>query len=89
MRQLQGEVGEYEVRLASLEKILAQKELQLLDLQEQHGALQAEREGLQGELRNMTAQHCTALREAQEQAQKMVVRGEADAGRLDIVTAYN
>ncbi|XP_076007103.1 uncharacterized protein LOC143001391 [Genypterus blacodes] len=72
VRQRRGEVGECEIRLASLEKVLAQKELQLLDLQEQHGALQAEREGLQGEVRNMTAQHFTALREAQEQAHEMV-----------------
>ncbi len=72
---LQGELGECRIRVGTLEKMLAQKELQLLDLQEHRGALQAERDGLKGELQDLRSQHCSALKEAQEQAHRMVVRG--------------
>ena len=51
----------------------AQKELQLLDLQEQRGLLQAERDELKGELQHLKSQHCRALKDAQEQAHKMIV----------------
>lgn len=55
----------------------AQKELQLLHLQEQHGTLQAERDGLKGELKHLTTQHYKAQKEAQEQAYRMMVSVKA------------
>ncbi|XP_030273582.1 trichohyalin isoform X4 [Sparus aurata] len=70
--ELQGELGECKIRVATLERMLAQKELKLQDLQEQHGALQAERDGLKGELQHLETQHCSAMKEAQEQAHKAV-----------------
>ncbi|XP_044053052.1 trichohyalin isoform X2 [Siniperca chuatsi] len=70
--ELQGELGECKVRVGTLEKMLAQKELKLLDLQKQCGALQAERDGLKGELQHLKTQHCNALKEAQEQAHRMM-----------------
>lgn len=70
---LQGELGELKNRVGTLEKMLAQKELQLLDLQEHRGALQAERDGLKGELQHLRSQHCSALKKTQEQAHKMMV----------------
>ncbi|KAM8760782.1 uncharacterized protein AB9X84_008727 isoform 4-T4 [Acanthopagrus schlegelii] len=70
--ELQGELGECKIRVATLERMLAQKELKLQDLHEQHGALQAERDGLKGELQHLETQHCSAMTEAQEQAQKAV-----------------
>lgn len=75
---LQGELEEHKIRVGTLEKMLAQKELQLLDLQEQRGALQAERDGLKGELQHLKTQHCKALSDAQEQAHRMVVSAEAN-----------
>lgn len=74
--ELQGELGECKIRVATLERMLAQKELKLQDLQEQHGALQAERDGLKGELQHLETQHCSAMKEAQEQAHKAVVSAE-------------
>ncbi|KAK1892033.1 hypothetical protein KUDE01_007110 [Dissostichus eleginoides] len=53
------------------EKMLAQRELQLLDLQEQRGALQAERDGLKGALKHLKTQHCNASKEAHQQGQRM------------------
>lgn len=53
--------------------MLAQKELQLLDLQEQRGALQAESDGLKGELQHLNTQHCNARKEVHEQAHRMMV----------------
>lgn len=57
--------------------MLAQKELQLLHLQEQYEALQAERDGLKGELEHLKTQHYEELKEAQEQAHMMMVNAEA------------
>lgn len=54
--------------------MLAKKELQLLDLQEQRGALQAERDGLKGELQHLKTQQGIALKEAQEKKHRMMVR---------------
>nr|XP_046242081.1 trichohyalin [Scatophagus argus] len=70
--ELQGELGECKIRVGTLERMLAHRELQLLDLQEQREALQAERDGLRGELQHLKSQHCSALREAQEQAHRMM-----------------
>ncbi|XP_073321889.1 uncharacterized protein [Pagrus major] len=70
--ELQGELGECKIRVATLERMLAQKELKLQDLQEQHGALQDERDGLKGELQRLETQHCNAMKEAQERAHKAV-----------------
>ncbi|TMS03954.1 hypothetical protein E3U43_000843 [Larimichthys crocea] len=69
--KLQDELGEYKIRVGTLEKMLAQKELQLLDLQETRATLQAERDGLRGELQHLKTQHCSALKEAQKQAKRM------------------
>lgn len=72
--ELQRDLGECKVRIDTLERMLAKKELQLLDLQEQFGALQAERDGLEGELQQLKTQQCTALKEAQEKPHRMMVR---------------
>lgn len=53
MSGLQGEVGEHKIRVVTLEKMLAHKELQLLDFQEQCSALQAERDGLKVEQQHL------------------------------------
>ncbi|XP_045562550.1 trichohyalin [Salmo salar] len=63
--ELQKELGESESRV---ERIVAQKELQLLGFQEERSALQAERDVLQGELRSLRKLHSISLRETQEQA---------------------
>ncbi|XP_041757045.1 trichohyalin isoform X3 [Coregonus clupeaformis] len=63
--ELQKELGESESRV---ERIVAQKELQLLGFQEESSALQAERDGLQEELQSLRKQHSISLRETQEQA---------------------
>lgn len=69
---MRGDLGECKVRVSTQEKMLAQKELQLLDGEEQRGALQAERDGLKGALKHLETQHCNASREAHQQAQTMV-----------------
>ncbi|XP_050931274.1 myosin-4 isoform X1 [Lates calcarifer] len=76
--ELQVELGECKIRVGTLEKMLAQKELQLLDFQEQRGALQAERDELKGELQHLQSQHYRALKEAQEQARRMMVNQQAE-----------
>ncbi|XP_028433050.1 trichohyalin isoform X1 [Perca flavescens] len=70
--ELQGELGECKIRVGTQEKMLAQKELQLLDLQEQRGALQAESDGLKRELQHLKTQHCNARKEDHEQAHRMM-----------------
>lgn len=74
---MQGELGQCKVRVGTLEKMLAQRELKLLDLQEQQMAFQAERDGLKVELQHLKTQHCNALKEAQEQAHRVMVSAEA------------
>ncbi|KAJ4942069.1 hypothetical protein JOQ06_011939 [Pogonophryne albipinna] len=69
--EMRGDLGECKVRVSTQEKMLAQKELQLLDVQEQRGALQAERDGLKGALKHLKTQHCNASKEAHQQAQTM------------------
>ncbi|XP_033946315.1 golgin subfamily A member 6-like protein 22 [Pseudochaenichthys georgianus] len=69
--EMRGDLGECKVRVSTQEKMLAQKELQLLDVQEQRGALQAERDGLKGALKHLETQHCNASKEAHQQAQTM------------------
>ncbi|XP_034727852.1 trichohyalin [Etheostoma cragini] len=71
--ELQGELGECKIRVGTQEKMLAQKELQVLDLQEQRGALQAESDGLKGELQRLETQHCNAQKEAHEHAHRLMV----------------
>ncbi|XP_034397102.1 trichohyalin [Cyclopterus lumpus] len=68
--KLQGELGECKIGVGTQEKMLAQKELQMLDLHEHSGALQAERDGLRAELQHIQIQHCSALKEAHEKAQR-------------------
>lgn len=73
VNKLQSELGECTTRRDILEKTLAQKELQLLDLQEQQGALCAERDGLRGALQLLKSQHSSVVTKAQEQTQRMMV----------------
>ncbi|KAL6114176.1 uncharacterized protein ACO6RY_05009 [Pungitius sinensis] len=62
------QLGECKIRVATQDKMLAQKELQVFDLHVERGALQAERDGLRGELRHMKVLQCRALKEAHEKA---------------------
>nr|XP_033474947.1 trichohyalin isoform X2 [Epinephelus lanceolatus] len=71
VHELQHELGECKIRVGTQEKMLAQKELQLLDLHEQREALQAERDGLKRELQHLKTQHCNAQEEAHKQARRM------------------
>ncbi|XP_030594000.1 trichohyalin isoform X3 [Archocentrus centrarchus] len=73
---LQGELGEHKIRVGTMEKMLARKELQLLDLQEQCGALQAERDGLKVEQQHLKMQHHKALKEVEEQAHRIMLKEE-------------
>ncbi|XP_042074340.1 trichohyalin isoform X3 [Haplochromis burtoni] len=73
---LQGEVGEHKIRVVTLEKVLAHKELQLLDFQEQCSALQAERDGLKVEQQHLRMQHHKALKEVEEHAHSIMLKEE-------------
>lgn len=75
--KLQSELGECIIRRGTLERMLAQKELQLLEIQEQREALQAERDGLKGELQHLKTEHYSALKEAQRQTQRIMVGGQS------------
>ncbi|KAM3611317.1 uncharacterized protein V6R79_016547 [Siganus canaliculatus] len=68
--ELQAELGESKVRVRTLEKMLDQKELRLQDLQKNREALQVERDGLKRELHHLQTQHCSALKQTQDQAHK-------------------
>lgn len=57
--------------------MLAQKELQLIDFQELHGSLQAERDGLKVELQHLKTKYYKMLKQAQEQAHRIMVNAEA------------
>ncbi|KAM7018110.1 uncharacterized protein LKV04_002012 [Tautogolabrus adspersus] len=81
--QMEGELGEYRIRVGTLEKMLAQRELQLLDLKEQHGVLKAERDGLKGELQRLQTLHSNALKEAQEQVHRMTVNKQSEAEKAN------
>ncbi|XP_068461118.1 trichohyalin [Clinocottus analis] len=70
--KLQGELGECQIRADTQEKMLAQKELQMLDLHEHCGALQAEQDGLRAELQHIQIQHLKALKEAHEKVHRMM-----------------
>lgn len=80
MGKLEAELGECTARRGTLERMLAQKELQLLDLQEKRGALQAERDRLKEELNHVKAEHRSAVKDAQEQSHRLKVSGEALRG---------
>lgn len=82
VNKLQSELGECTTRKDVLEKTLAQKELQLLDLQEQQGALCAERDGLRGALQLLNSQHSSVVKEAQEQTQRILVSYESHLRKL-------
>ncbi|CAI5650308.1 unnamed protein product [Oreochromis niloticus] len=73
---LQGEVGEHKIRVVTLEKMLAHKELQLLDFQEQCSALQAERDGLKVEQQHLRMQHHKALKQVEEHAHSIMLKEE-------------
>nr|XP_040052439.1 trichohyalin isoform X5 [Gasterosteus aculeatus aculeatus] len=74
--KLQRELGECKVREGTQQQMLAQKELQMLDLHEELGASQAERGGLRGELQHMEVPQCKALEEAQEKSRGVVLKEE-------------
>lgn len=65
VRDLQVELREGNVRVGTLEKMLAQKELQLFNIQEERQALQIERSGLKGELQLLRKQQNSALKETE------------------------
>lgn len=73
VNKLQRELGECTTRKDALEKMLAQKELQLLELLEQQGTLHAERDGLRGALQLLKSQHSCVVKDAQEQTRRMMV----------------
>ena len=75
--KLQRELGECKIRADTLDEMLAQKELQVIDLQEHCVALQKERDGLKRELQHLKTQHCKELKEAQDQAHTLMVRVQA------------
>lgn len=78
VNKLQDELGECTMKKDTLERALAQKELQLLEFQEQQRALHAERDGLKGALQLLKRQHSCVVKDAQEQTQRMVVSQEAE-----------
>lgn len=78
VNKLQGELGECTTKKDTLERTLAQKELQLLEFQEQQRALHAERDGLRGALQLLKRQHGCVVKDAQEQTQRMVVSQETE-----------
>ncbi|XP_060895241.1 trichohyalin isoform X2 [Labrus mixtus] len=80
--------GEYRIRVGTLEKMLAQRELQLLDLKEQHLVLKAERDGLKGELQRLQTLHSKALKEAQEQVHRMTVNKQSEAEKAVSLTRH-
>ncbi|XP_029137412.2 trichohyalin isoform X3 [Labrus bergylta] len=80
--------GEYRIRVGTLEKMLAQRELQLLDLKEQHLVLKAERDGLKGELQRLQTLHSNALKEAQEQVHRMTVNKQSEAEKAVSLTRH-
>lgn len=82
VNKLRSELGECTTRKDVLEKTLAQKELQILDLQEQQGALSAERDGLRGALQLLKSQHSSVVKEAQEQTQRRMVSYETHLHKL-------
>lgn len=73
MCELQKELRVNESSVGSLERIAAQKELQLLAFQDERSALKSD--GLQGEFQNLREQHSIFLRETQEQALTQMVGG--------------
>ncbi|CAJ1068247.1 trichohyalin isoform X2 [Xyrichtys novacula] len=79
--QMEGDLGECRIRVGTLERMLTQKELQLVDLKEQCGTLKTEMDGLKGELQDLQTQHCTALKEAQEQVHRLTLK-EKEVRRL-------
>ncbi|XP_013769970.1 trichohyalin isoform X6 [Pundamilia nyererei] len=79
---LQGEVGEHKIRVVTLEKMLAHKELQLLDFQEQCSALQAERDGLKVEQQHLRMQHHKTLKEVEEHAHSIMLKEEEELIKL-------
>lgn len=68
VRDLQEELQACRITLGTLEKILSQKELQLLDLQKGQVELETDRDELEGQVQQLKTQHYSALREVQEQA---------------------
>lgn len=78
VNKLQGELGECTTKKDTLERTLAQKELQLLEFQEQQRALHQERDGLRGALQLLKRQHSCVVKDAQEQTQRMVVSQETE-----------
>ncbi|KAM6931386.1 uncharacterized protein FYW49_003260 [Xenentodon cancila] len=71
--KLQHELGECKIRVGILDRMLDQKELQLLDWQGNCETLQAGRDELKRELEHQQAQHVNELQGPQEQAHTAMV----------------
>ncbi|XP_016886318.1 trichohyalin-like isoform X2 [Cynoglossus semilaevis] len=83
VRDLQVELREGNVRVGTLEKMLAQKELQLFNIQEERQALQIERSGLKGELQLLRKQQNSALKETEAHNYKTMLQ-EEESNKLKI-----
>ncbi|XP_069577634.1 golgin subfamily A member 6-like protein 25 [Brachyistius frenatus] len=83
--ELQDAVGQCKIRVGTLEEMLAQKEQQLIHLQEQCGVLRAERDGLKGELQHLKTQRNKGLKEAKEQAHRMMVDKQAEEEKAGVL----
>ncbi|XP_072244026.1 uncharacterized protein [Leuresthes tenuis] len=81
--KLQRELGECKIRTDKLNAMLAQKELQVTDLQEHCGTLQKERDGLKRELEHLKTQHCKELKEAQDQAHTLMIDKQAEEEKVN------
>ncbi|XP_038151505.1 intermediate filament protein ifb-2-like [Cyprinodon tularosa] len=74
MSKQQHELVECCIRVGTLEKMLAQRELQLMSLLEERNSLQAEKDSLKMELQHLERQHYKELMEAQRKADALMVQ---------------
>ncbi|KAM6964969.1 uncharacterized protein FYW47_007311 [Aplochiton taeniatus] len=72
--ELQKELEDCGARIGALERIVAQKELQLLGFQEERSALETEKDALQGEIQALKAKHVLSLKEARDEAERETKR---------------
>ncbi|XP_028314131.1 spindle pole body component 110 [Gouania willdenowi] len=80
--ELQDELVESKMRVATLEQILSTKELQLVDLQQRCGAAQTERDEQNQELQNLMTQHLVELRKAEQEVHCMTVLKQAEEEKV-------
>lgn len=69
-------MGQCRLRVGALEEMLAQKEIQLQEVQEQRSISRAERDALSVELQRLRSQHSNDLKDTREQAHAAMVRME-------------